>query len=119
MAYGYPIRATASYLDEGLLPAEKLLVGVQAGPPDQAWMTSLETTREAAAFALEKNLRGMMLFSFTQDIQQFTHSPQHAVPWPSPDDHEWQRTVAESLLGGESRVVEPGCRETGSQRDQE
>lgn len=119
MAYGYPIRATAAYLDEKLLPAEKLLVGVQAGPPDQAWMTSLESTREAAAFALEKNLRGMMLFSFTQDIQQFTRSPQHSTPWPAPDDHEWQRTMVESLLGDGSWVVDPGCRETDPPADQE
>lgn len=107
MAYGGDADAqetfVTDYHDEQGMPWDKLLVGVQAGPPDAGWMTSIETVTQVAAAVRSARLpvRGMMLFTFSQDIQQFTFSPQNSPDklWPNPDDHQWQRTMSTGMPG--------------------
>lgn len=38
-----------------------------------------------------------MVWSFSQDIQQFTAYPQNQekLKFPNPNDHEWQRAIVE------------------------
>lgn len=103
MAYGYnfeELKNLALQYAEFGLPLEKLCVGVQAGPAAQQWMTSLETTRQVAQWVKQNGLLGVMLFSYSQDIQQFTTAPQHSQPYPSPEDHAWQAAIVEALYGG-------------------
>lgn len=102
MGYGDSIEGLEDdanrYLQLGL-PRSKLCVGVQAGPSGQSGMTSLQTTSAVTQWAMDNHLLGMMLFSYSQDIQQFTFSPQHSKPYPSPDDHLWQRVIVETVKG--------------------
>lgn len=112
MSYGWPAEVIEQSVDaynQVGLPYDKITIGVQAGPPDQAWMTSLQTTQRLTEWAKAKPIRGMMLFSFTQDIQQFTHSPQHEMPYPSPNDHEWQQKIVETWWSPSAWVVQPNC----------
>jgi hypothetical protein len=41
----------------------------------------------------------MMLFTFSQDIQQWTHQPQNSPGYmfPNPDDHQWQRAMIKAM----------------------
>lgn len=102
MCYGWDTeqikQEVNTYKSEGL-PYNKLCIGVQAGPSGQGWMTSLQTTHDLTQWAMDNHLLGMMLFSYSQDIQQFTFSPQHTKPYPSPDDHLWQKAIVETMKG--------------------
>jgi hypothetical protein len=87
------------YLEKGMRH-EQLLMGVNAGPVEQTtYFTSLEATRELAAWRPSKgrDKRGMMMWTFSQDIQQFTAFPQNqvALKFPCAEDHLWQRTIVE------------------------
>lgn len=87
----------------------RLAIGVQAGPPDQGWMTPIDEVYQLAQWCVEPAsstktippILGMMLFTFSQDIQQFTYSPQNSPSkmFPNPDDHQWQRTIVAGFLG--------------------
>jgi hypothetical protein len=97
------------------MPWNKLCIGVQAGPPELGWMTALSDVAEVAKWAVERQspakpippILGMMLFTFPQDIQQWTHWPQNSpgYMWPNPDDHQWQRTIIEGMWGSGNWVV--------------
>lgn len=80
---------------------EQLSIGVNAGPIEQGGsFTSVETTRELTNWQpADGQKRGMMIWSFSQDIQQFTASPQNQVSlvWPNSEDHEWQRAIIEEM----------------------
>lgn len=60
------------YKDQGLKD-DQLMIGVQAGPK-QCGFTSLNTTKQVVKWQPEnRTKKGIMLFSFSQDIQEFTH----------------------------------------------
>jgi hypothetical protein len=42
-----------------------------------------------------------MLYTFSQDIQQWTHAPQNSpnYMYPNPNDHEWQKAIVEGMWG--------------------
>ena len=42
----------------------------------------------------------MMLWSFSQDIQQFTADPQHVMPYVSLNDHAWLEAIATAMNVG-------------------
>jgi chitinase len=80
----------------------KLLIGVNAGPVVQkdGAFTSVATVKALTKWQPETGKkRGMMLWSFSQDIQQYTHDPQNdpQLLFPNPNDHEWQRAIMVGL----------------------
>jgi hypothetical protein len=119
MAYGYgyeeQIGFIQSYHDVTVngtnvgLGWNQLAIGVQAGPPDGSWMTGIDEVYQLALWCVAPAsstkatppILGMMLFTFSQDIQQFTYSPQNSPSkmFPNPDDHQWQRTIIAGFLG--------------------
>lgn len=96
------------YHDLGM-PWNKLAIGVQAGPYGHGQFTQIDEVYKSAQSSVGKNacgaeppnppIFGMMLYTFSQDIQQFTHWPQNAIPYPNSDDHQWQRTIIAGLTG--------------------
>ena len=81
------------------MPLNKLCIGVQAGPPESSWMTALSTVQQLAPWVVENKLLGMMLFTFTQDIQQWDQWPQNSpqYTWRNPGDHLWQKTIIDGM----------------------
>ncbi len=82
----------------------QLAIGVQAGPPGQGGMTPIDEVYQLAQWSVAADsppILGMMLFTFSQDIQQFTYSPQNSPSkmFPNADDHQWQRTIVAGFLG--------------------
>lgn len=87
----------------------QLAIGVQAGPPDQSWMTPIDEVYQLAQWCVapvspDKTtppILGMMIFTFSQDIQQWTYSPQNdpSKLFPNEYDHQWQRTIIAGFLG--------------------
>lgn len=103
---------------------DKLCIGVQAGPGgNDHWMTPLKETLELAQWAVapvsaDKKvppIMGMMLFTFTQDIQQWDESPQNQeqYKWPNPGDHRWQQTIVLGMWGEYTVPSKLGWRDTG------
>lgn len=88
---------------------EQLCIGVQAGPPELNWMTDIQEVYELAKWVVEPQsptkpippILGMMLFTFPQDIQQWTHWPQNSpgFKYPNPKDHQWQLTIIRGMYG--------------------
>jgi hypothetical protein len=119
MAYGYGSDAQIAFVqwyhdveaggNNVGMAWNQLAIGVQAGPPDQSWMTGIDEVYGLAQWAVAPAsstkaippILGMMLFTFSQDIQQFTFSPQNTPSkmFPNPDDHQWQRTIIAGFLG--------------------
>ena len=112
MGYGYDYDTQKSTIDSYHniynssgdnigMPYSKLCVGVQAGPPEENWMTPIDETLQLAQWAVEKPIMGMMLFTFPQDIQQWDEYPQNQekYKWPNPDDHWWQKTIIQGMWG--------------------
>ena len=52
------------------------------------------------------DLRGMMLYCYSQDIEIFSVQPQRSKPYPSENDHQWQRTIME--IFGQPTTTETG-----------
>jgi len=86
------------YVGLGMQP-EQLTIGVNAGPVAQGGsFTSIATAQELTAWQPANGTKlGMMLWSFSQDIQQFTANPQNqpGLMFPNPGDHSWQRAIIE------------------------
>ncbi|HET9638138.1 MAG TPA: glycosyl hydrolase family 18 protein [Allosphingosinicella sp.] len=92
-----------SYVTEGFAP-EKVMIGVNAGPVAQGGtsFTSVATAETLAVWQPEGGQKmGMMVWSFSQDIQQFTAFPQNqpGLMFPNPEDHEWQRAISAAMDG--------------------
>lgn len=93
----------------------QLCIGVQAGAPEQGWMTPIDEVLQLAQWAVEPAsptketppILGMMLFTFTQDIQQWTHWPQNSpgYMYPNANDHEWQQAIVEGMWGSGNWIV--------------
>ncbi len=89
----------------------QLAIGAQAGPPPPygSWMTPIDETYQLAQWCVEPAsstkstppILGMMLYTFSQDIQQWTYGPQNSPSkmYPNADDHQWQRTIIAGFLG--------------------
>jgi len=80
----------------------KLLMGVNAGPVAQkdGNFTSVATVKAITAWQPKGGTkRGMMLWSFSQDVQQYTHDPQNDAQllYPNAKDHEWQRAIMAAM----------------------
>ncbi len=108
MGYGYDAgtmeSVVASYVPLEM-SLDRLCIGVQPGPASGTWMTSLDTTSTVAAYVQQNGLLGMMMWSFSQDIGEFTNDPQYGTPYPSPNDHLWQKTIIEAWGGPADWVV--------------
>jgi hypothetical protein len=80
---------------------EQLLIGVNAGPVAQGGsFTSIEVVKEVTQWQPnDGQKRGMMVWSFSQDIQQFTANPQNQIvlKYPNRNDHEWQKTIVANM----------------------
>lgn len=78
---------------------DQVLIGVNAGPVGHPGnFTSIATTRAVTAWQPQGGTkRGMMLWSFSQDIQQFTADPQYDAPYMSPNDHAWLQAIAQTM----------------------
>ncbi|SDN11934.1 hypothetical protein [Kriegella aquimaris] len=78
---------------------EQLSIGVNVGPIGHgSSFTSVNTTKELTNWQpTGSEKERMMVWSFSQDIQQFTSYPQNLVglQWPNKNDNEWQRTIIE------------------------
>lgn len=110
MGYGYGYESQISSIQAYMnipvggqnvgMNASQLAIGVQAGPPEGSWMTDIDEVYKLAKWTTS-NLAGMMLFTFSQDIQQFTYWPQNSPSkmYPNADDHLWQRTIVAGFLG--------------------
>lgn len=111
MSYGVDYQSQidniANYKTVGMT-WDKLCVGVQAGPYQLGWMTDIGTTGQLASWAVtpqngEPNppVRGTMLYTFTQDIQQWDEWPQNSpqYTYPNPGDHAWQQALVTGMWG--------------------
>lgn len=84
----------------GMAPSQ-LCIGVQAGVGP--WMTPLAVTAAVSEWVVAQGYRGIMLYTYSQDIQQWTHQPQNSPGYlfPNPNDHEWQKVVVQAMgVGG-------------------
>lgn len=84
---------------------DQLCIGVMAGPPhyrtpiaDASWLAAWAAEPLSDAKKIPPIL-GMMLFSFSQDILQFTHDPQNTIMYPNPNDHQWQKAIVAGMWG--------------------
>ena len=90
------------YREAGLSNAQ-LLIGVNAGPAiyqPEGNFTSLEATESLTRWHPEDGHKlGMMIWSFSQDIQQWTNFPQNqkALCYPNSNDHAWQRVIISAM----------------------
>jgi hypothetical protein len=82
--------------DVGMSP-DQLCIGVQAGVGN--WMTTLADTEAVSAWVVQNGYLGVMLYTFSQDIQQWTHQPQNSPGYmfPNAGDHEWQQAIIASM----------------------
>jgi hypothetical protein len=96
-------------LNVGMKPTQ-LCIGVQAGPPEVDWMTAIGETGQLARWVVQNSYLGMMLFTFPQDIQQWTHWPQNSPGYgfPNPNDHEWQKAIIAGIWGASGSAAGQG-----------
>jgi len=119
MAYGFDVETQKQIVqdyhdlnvNEGWVGMnwQQLCIGVQAGPPELSWMTNIQEVYELAKWVVQPQspakpippILGMMLFTFPQDIQQWTHWPQNSpgFNYPNPKDHQWQATIIRGMYG--------------------
>jgi hypothetical protein len=90
-----------AYVSAGFLNGQ-LLIGVNAGPTEQGAgnFTSVGTTQQVALWQPAGGTKlGMMLWSFSQDIQQFTAYPQNqaALQFPNTNDHAWLNAIVANI----------------------
>jgi hypothetical protein len=120
MAYGYSTFAqeelVAAYQRAGMA-WNQLCTGVQAGPPPPygQWMTPIGEVSDLAQWVVAPEgdgktvppILGMMLYTFSQDIQQWTYGPQNSPGYmfPNPNDHQWQQAIVEGMWGPGNWVV--------------
>lgn len=80
----------------------QLCIGVQAGVG--GWMTTIADTKAVSEWVVENGYLGIMLYTFSQDIQQWTHQPQNSPGYmfPNKNDHEWQKTIIDAMWGSEA-----------------
>lgn len=86
----------------------QLLIGVNVGDPQLSnSFTSLSTTKMLTAWQPSDGRKaGMMIWTFSQDIQQFTACPQNQMSllYPNENDHSYQRAIIEVMeLRGRNR----------------
>jgi hypothetical protein len=109
MTYGSPFDgqtgAISTYNQYGMT-WDKLCVGVQAGPPETDWKTPIDETSQLARWAVARQagalpVLGLMLYTFTSDIQQWDQWPQNSPQYkfPNPGDHAWQKVIVEGMWG--------------------
>jgi hypothetical protein len=91
------------------LSAQQIMIGVSAGPVAQGGgFTSIATAQQLTHWQPAGTPKlGMMLWSFSQDIQQFTAFPQNqpSLMFPNANDHSWQQAMIAIMDGG--RVEKP------------
>lgn len=94
------------YVSLGMRP-DQMTIGVSAGPVAQGGgFTSIATAQALTAWQPAGGPKlGMMVWSFSQDIQQFTADPQNQVTlaFPNAGDHAWQEAIIAVM------EAEPAC----------
>eukprot|EP01040_Poterioochromonas_malhamensis_P003490 gene3490-3728_t len=91
----------------------QLLIGVNVGDPQLSnSFTSLNMTKSLTAWQPEDGRKaGMMIWTFSQDIQQFTACPQNEMSslHPNENDHSYQRAIIEVMesQGGNRNRLRP------------
>lgn len=110
MVYGdYPPTMEGAFAYyAGFMPPERITIGVNAGPIEQPQgnFTSIATTQTMAAWQPETGRKaGMMVWSFSQDIQQFTFFPQNTIMFPNANDHSWQQAIISIWEGNPPETV--------------
>ena len=106
------IVGNVQYFQQAGIPLSRLCAGVQAGPAntpcDNGQFTSMATAQQVAEWA-RTNAMGMMLFTFSQDILEFTACPQKQpqYKYPNANDHSWQRAIAAALYAHTPQAVAP------------
>jgi len=89
-----------NYVSLGMTP-DQLTIGVNAGPVGHgSSFTSIATARQLTVWQPTSGLKlGMMIWSFSQDIQQFTAWPQNqqSLAFPDPGDHSWQQAIIQAM----------------------
>lgn len=94
------LEGRANWYQQAGLAWDQILIGVNAGPISQPQgnFTSIATTQALTAWQPQGGTkRGMMLWSFSQDIQQFTADPQYDAPYMSSNDHAWLQAIAQTM----------------------
>jgi len=89
------------------MPWDRLLIGVQASPSpgfmgiDAVYKLAKWCVEPASPTKSIPPILGMMLYTFSQDIQQWTYRPQNTATkmFPNENDHQWQRTILSGFLG--------------------
>ena len=113
MAYGYSfsgqVQAIATYQGYGMT-WNQLCVGVQAGTGQ--WMTPIAEVTQLAQWAVTPQsgsppVLGIMLYTFSQDIQQWTHAPPNSpgYMYPNANDHAWQQAIVDGMWGPGNWIV--------------
>ncbi|HEV2816577.1 MAG TPA: hypothetical protein VGW40_05080 [Allosphingosinicella sp.] len=91
-----------NYVQLGMRP-DQMTIGVNAGPVAQGGsFTSIPTVQALTAWQPAGGPKlGMMVWSFSQDIQQFTADPQNqvALAFPNAGDHQWQQVIITAMEG--------------------
>lgn len=105
-----------SYINQGMAN-HQLMIGVNAGPVAQAQgnFTSVKTTEELATWQPSGGEKlGMMIWTFSQDIQQFTAYPQNQVSlqFPNAADHQWQQSIINTWYPKKAVKTEKVAEET-------
>lgn len=85
----------------------QLLIGVQAGPDGKSNFTNIGVVYDVAKWSVEPvsdrktipPILGIMLYTFSQDVQQFTYKDQNKKMFPDADDHQWHRTIVAGMTG--------------------
>jgi hypothetical protein len=94
----------AEYVAAGMQNSQ-LMIGVNPGPIEQGGsFTSIDTTQELTEWQPANGEKlGMMVWTFSQDIQQFTAFPQNQVSlaFPNSGDHEWQAAIIDAMYASQ------------------
>ena len=120
MDYGDGLQGQIDYIGPYLAAGmtwDKLCVGAQAGPYQLGWMTDIGVTAQLAAWAVTPQdgqpnppVLGMMLYTFTSDIQQWDQWPQNSpqYKYPNPGDHAWQQAIVTGMWSANNWKVAGG-----------
>jgi hypothetical protein len=101
----------SEYVSLGMAPGQ-MTIGVSAGPIAQGGgFTSIATAQQLTQWQPAGVPKlGMMVWTFSQDIQQFTADPQNQpnLMFPNADDHAWQQAMIAVMDGQVRKPVRKG-----------
>jgi hypothetical protein len=110
---GYLEGRLRTYVEKYGFAPGNVMIGVNAGPGlnfDNVAFTSIPTAVALTAWHPPQGPKmGMMLWSFSQDIQQFTGNPQNQsdLTYPNGQDHSWQQAMIFAMESWPANVNVP------------